>query len=179
MQSLIYMQEGTAEHLPASLEKSASRSQFLMPFFVIVALIVALLTGLYLLGATTKKDTPLLSAKPTATTVPTLTFVPTASQTIPTPLARKDFSIIVLNGSGIAGSAGGISSQLQSLGYTITRTGNAARFNYQGITILLQEKESPYLAQLQTDIEEAAAGKTITVETDETITTDAEVIVGR
>lgn len=181
MQTRLYMKEGSAFDLPASPEKSSPRSQFVMPFLVIVALIVVLIAGLYMLGSNRKanpKKSPIgaKTAVVTPTILPTVTASPSAT---PEPVKREDLTIAVLNGSGTAGAASGISSRLKALGYTVQRVGNADGFTYQEITVKIKPDKKQFIQQLKTDIVQSAPNSTVTVEDLGTGNVDAEVIVGK
>lgn len=181
MQQRLYMKEGSAFDLPSSPEKSSSLSQFIMPFFVILALIIVLLVGLYMLGANRKakiEKSP-VGTKTTALSpsmAPSITASPSAT---PEPLKRSDLTIAVLNGSGTAGAAAGISSHLKGLGYNVQRVGNADVFTYQDITVKISSSKKQFTQQLKTDIVGSAPNTTVTVEDAATGTVDAEVIVGK
>ena len=170
---------------------------FAFAFFVIIILI-----GLYVLGASKKSSSPIV---PTVTVTPTIipvvtkgpdiTDTPTGKQTptpspksgkispTPTPtkqsatLDRSKLKVAVLNGSGIAGAAKNISSYLSGLGYDVTTVGNAKTFDYTNLTIVITKAKSPYLTLLKKDLAQKSASISATV--DDTINTDAEVIIGK
>jgi len=162
---------------------------FAISFVLIIALI-----GLYVLGASSKKEVPIIS--PTPTFIPTLVPVATegpsptsevsptkGAKSTPSPTPKSSSStktsleITVLNGSGVAGAAKNISTFLEGLGYTIKSTGNADNYDYQGITITVSKEKSSSLTQLKKDL----SGKSATVSgsVDNSLTVDAQVIVGK
>lgn len=158
-------------------------------FFVIIIII-----GLYVLGASSKKSSspivPTVLATPTVIPVvtrDTTPVSPTGSKTSPTPpktsptksagLDRSELEVAVLNGSGVAGAAKNISTYLTELGYDVTTTGNADAFDYKNLTILITKEKSSYLTMLKKDLSTKSAS--ISSRVDDTIDTDAEVIIGK
>jgi hypothetical protein len=96
-----------------------------------------------------------------------------------TKVDRKDLKIAVLNGSGTPGAAKGTSTHLEELGYVITKVDNADGFEYKGLTIKIKKNKSDaYLPLLRKDLAEDSKAE-ITTKVDDTIETDAEVIVGK
>jgi hypothetical protein len=163
---------------------------FAISFVVIIALI-----GLYVLGASSKKEVPIISPTPTSipTLVPVATSEPTPEEVTPTKAnkpsstptlttkssstEKNDIEITVLNGSGVTGAAKTIADYLSSLGYGIKSTGNADAYDYQGITILVSKEKGSYLTQLKKDLAEKSA--TVSGKIDDSLTVDAQVIVGK
>ena len=172
-------EESAFSELTSDPQKGTARFQFFMPFLVIAALIIVLLAGLYVLGATTKKSAEKKSPVPTkavATQTPAPTLTPAAT---PKLLARKDLQGAVLNGSGTAGAAGKVSSHFRSLGDTGSKVGNADQFTYQDITITIDPEQKAYSEQLKTDVQEGAPNSTVTIEEGVPVGVDAQVVVGR
>jgi hypothetical protein len=164
---------------------------FALVFIVIIAII-----GLYVLGASSKKAAPVIA--PTPTSVPTLIPVVTEEEVSPTVAVsptkepkttltptpskkvsseRSGLEITVLNGSGVAGAAKSISSYLSDLGYTVKTTANAKSFDYQGLTVNVSKAKSSYLAQLKKDLTGKSAS--MSAQVDDSLTVDAEVIIGK
>lgn len=164
---------------PSYGEKNARKSHFVAIFFIILFVVILILVGLYFLGASKKGTFNPLTVKPTE--APSASTeegeqTPTATPT-PVQLERSDLSLTVLNGSGVAGAAGDVSEILEDLGYTVESTGNASKFDYTGITILISEEKKDYSDLLKKDLADEA--KTIKVEVDDNLKADAEVIVGK
>ncbi len=170
-----YMNEGFSD-FPSYVERSSPKPKLLLTFIIVLLLIVAALAGLYFLGSNSKKE--LVQSIPLVPT-PTAGAVsnPTTAPTQPT-LERSALTVAILNGSGTAGAARGVSSTLNGLGYTIGTIGNAKRFDYQGITIHVNKKNSAYLSLLEKDLKDANPKASISASID-TITGNAEVIVGK
>ncbi|MBI4080563.1 MAG: LytR C-terminal domain-containing protein [Candidatus Levybacteria bacterium] len=109
-------------------------------------------------------DTPVptQSASPTPvkpTSQPTKALSPTSAKPTSDPvdkttgLDRSTLSVEVLNGSGVVGVAGKMSSFLKDLGYTISSTGNADNYDYQGVTVTVKSVKSKFLPLLQKDLQ--------------------------
>ena len=201
MQNRLYMkQDSPFQDFPAYVEKSSPKSKFVIIFVVVLFLLVGTLAGLYFLGITSKKSSSTMMPVPTQAIVPTA--VPEASPSAsvnakpsgsakptgkitpsPTVVSKKTvdrslLTIAVLNGSGTAGAAKQISAALNGLGYTIKTVGNADSFTYTNITIKIKKSKSSFLDQLKTDIS-SKVSTPVTTQTDDTIATDAHVIVGK
>lgn len=170
-----YMKDSFSE-FPSYVERSSPKPKLLLIFVIVLILIIASLAGLYFLGA--NKNKQVIQSIPTAPTPTPVVQIPTVAPTMPQ-LDRGDLTVAIKNGSGTAGAAKGISSYLNGLGYKIGTIGNADKFTYTGITIHVKKSKSDYLKQLQQDILENDKNATISAGTDDTITTDAEVIVGK
>src|SRR5687768_484793 len=130
-------EDGSFPEFPAYIEKSSRKPRLLFILIVFTVIIIAILSGLYFLGASgnnqpvsptavptsTQTPTPTSSATPSASlspsvsgrVTPRLSPKPTAASS--TKLDRSELTIAVLNGSGQAGAARSISSHLQTLGY--------------------------------------------------------------
>ena len=170
-----YMKDSFSE-FPSYVERSSSKPKLLLIFVIVLILIIAALAGLYFLGAS--KNNQIVQSIPAVPTPTSGQQLPTTAPTQPI-LERSDLKIAIKNGSGTAGAARGISSYLNGLGYSIGTIGNADKFTYTGITILVKKSKSSYLEQLKKDILENDKNATISASIDDTITTDAEVIVGK
>lgn len=170
-----YMKDSFSE-FPSYVERSSPKPKLLLIFVIVLLLIIAALAGLYFLGA--GKNNQLVQSIPSEPTPTSGSQPPTVVPTQPV-LERSDLTVAIKNGSGTVGAARGISSYLNGLGYSIGTIGNADKFTYTGITINIKKSKSNYLAQLQKDILENDKNATISASVDDTITTDAEVIVGK
>ena len=187
---------------PSYIEKSPPKSRKLTIFLSLGIFVILVLTGLYFLGVNTKKEQVSSSASPVASTMPTTPPLPTSAPTVqesavtpspkvtikksPTPTTtsnsatnRADLKIAVLNGSGVAGAAKGVSSYLNGLGYTIKSIGNADDYTYKNITVRVNKSKSAYLLLLKKDLEANSSMSTVSASVVETTTADAEVIVGK
>ncbi|OGY28427.1 MAG: hypothetical protein A2Z42_00570 [Candidatus Woykebacteria bacterium RBG_19FT_COMBO_43_10] len=67
---------------------------------------------------------------------------------------KKDFSVRILNGSGLAGAAGKMRDFLSSKGYTVESVGNAENFNYQTTTVQIKTSKKDISSLLTKDLEE-------------------------
>ncbi len=188
------MNDTPFQDFPAYVKQSSNRPKFLMLFVVILIVLALVVGGLYFVGGNTKKEAKKVAPVPTralvipspvATQSAPLTVSPAKTKTTPTPLKkggleRSDLKMAILNGSGVAGAAKQISSHLNSLGYIIAKIENADDFSYTGFTIKVKKSKSDYLALLKKDVAtSASAGASVKASVDDTIATDAEVIVGK
>jgi hypothetical protein len=168
-----YQKESTTTPFaePTHYVKKTSRvSKLLIGFLIVFVLVVGSLVGLYFLGKQTKETMPITTISPT----PTIT-TPTASPTAV--LKQEDLSIVILNGSGLPGVAQQMAAHLRSKKYIVESTGNAKRFDYTGVTIMISEEKKDYLSLLQKDLEEKY--KDITTSISAELKTGAEVIIGK
>lgn len=158
-------------------EKNTRRSHFITIFFAILLVVVVLLVGLYFLGVYKKSQLQQGgTAANTKQIIPSPSAVPTATPT-PVALKKSELSVIVLNGSGVAGAAGEISTLLKDLGYTVKSVGNASKFDYTGITIFIKQGKKEYLEQLKKDLVKEDSG--IETAIDDKIKADVEIVVGK
>lgn len=78
---------------------------------------------------------------------------PTPTQTPKPALNKADWSLEVLNGSGVSGLAKKIADKLKEMGYQVVKTGNADKDNYDKTQILvkkdLQDKVDLVIADLK------------------------------
>jgi hypothetical protein len=184
MQNRYYMKDEIPfSDFPVYTEKSRNGSKLFVIFLIIILLIGGVVGGLYFLGKSQKSESN-TAVIPTSTPAPT--EIPSPSATVsasltPTPssasanLDRSKLSVSVLNGSGVRGAANTTAATLRNLGYVVGATGNAERFNYTGVTILIKKAKSNYGDLIKKDLEVDEADVIV----DETIATDAVVIVGR
>jgi hypothetical protein len=124
-----------------------------------------------------------VSPTPIDNTLPTFTPTPVVTQTAtPTSMPEEETNtnspIRVLNGSGLAGAAGKIASEVEVLGYTNVRTGNADSYTYQDITIRTTADNNAAAEKLKQALEKTHS---VTLMTDEDLPSgvDIEVIVGK
>ena len=137
-----------------------------------VTLVVVLLTGIiafYLTSQLKQEPEVLVSEKVVTTPAPEPTSVP---------FNRQDWTFEVLNGSGIVGSAKVASDKLQSLGYTVIKTGNADKNNYSKSQILVSKDFQSKSALLLEDLKGTFDLATSSAELTES-TASARLIIGK
>lgn len=185
---------------PSYIDNSPRKSRKWMILSAIGLFILLSLAGLYLLGANTNKGKSMGNTSPVAKNFPSPTQFPTSlpttepsvSASSPTPTGKKtptptpgsatdrsELKIAVLNGSGTAGAAKGVSSYLNGLGYAIKTIGNADNYTYKNITIRISKSKSAFLPLLKKDLESNPKTSTVSASIVETASADAEVIVGK
>lgn len=193
------MSENEAGHqaFPAFDTKPNKRSRLFVLAAVIFILILFILGGLFVLGSFQKNN---ITALPTPTIAASATPLPTSSvsavltvsltgilsptggiSTIDsaTNLDRSKLSVVILNGSGIAGAAAQVSTFLKDLGYNVVSVGNADVFTYKNLTIQVKKAKSGYAGLLKKDLQSNADFASVSASVSDTIENDAEVIVGK
>lgn len=112
------------------------------------------------------------------TPTPDLMMVEEPEPTEEPEYARADFTIKVLNGSGVAGLAGDLESSLNEAEFNVTETGNADNYDYT--TTIIQSKADVPEAFIDELVDELS-GTYDDVETeslDEEEDTDVVIIIG-
>lgn len=183
------MEDSSIQEFPTYVRRSSHNFNPFILFGSIFVIVLIGFAGYFFLGAKNKSvsASPLPDIVKQAMQQPTQAVVSEASSLAPSSpknekkelLDRSKITIAVLNGSGIAGAAKGTSSHLESLGYVIPSVANADEFTYDGLTVKVKKSKSDYLSLLKKDLTENASKVTITTKIDDTIETDAEVIVGK
>lgn len=129
------------------LQKKPSKKK---PLFVFIILIIIVL----ILGFVFRdKIKGLFGGTPQPTPSPIAVQTPLPSPS-PIPLIRSEWSIEVLNGSGISGLAKDIAVKLQALGYAVVKTGNANTSNYSQTEIWVKEELSDKVELVIADIKD-------------------------
>lgn len=130
---------------------------------------------------------------PTPTASPSGSLTPTRSAVVTTPtkaagsaidkatgLDRSQLTVLVQNGSGIAGAGSKAATTLRNLGYNVTGTGNAESFDYETTVIQVKSSKAKYLDLLKKDLADvytisASSSATLAITHD----SDAVVIIGK
>jgi hypothetical protein len=124
----------------------------------------------------TQNQPVIATTTPTATDSATLEATPSAT---PQPeLKRSDIYIEIQNGSGLAGVAGELSSQLEELGYADIDSSNADAFDYEGITVKINPKIKSFWPTLESDLKEISSTNIETDELEEANPYDFVIIIG-
>lgn len=110
---------------------------------------------------------------------PTIVLEPAPSASASASLDKKTLKIKVLNGSGVAGSAGKLASYLKEKGYGEIETGNAETQDYLATEIEIKASKEAYLSLLTKDLEEKYASASAKVSLEETEKSDTIIIVGK
>lgn len=181
---------------PTTPQPSGGRKKLIIPILIVIILLAIIGAGAKFLGSkgeTIPTPTPFPTAAPTETPTPTVETTPTVkpkTTVAPTkkPASTKEASssaaskgliVRVLNGSGIAGRAQGLSDYLKGIGYEIGGTGNADSDTYDKSTITIKASKESLLAILKSDVAtKYSVGTTsATLATSESY--DAVVIIGK
>lgn len=116
----------------------------------------------------------LLGAKPTPTSVPTPTAAPTAVT-----VNLGQYSIAVLNGSGVTGQAGKVKDSLTSAGFKVNSTGNADNNNFTKTEIATKKSVSQdYVSKLEDTLNKSFVVDTTVASLPDSSTTDVTVSLG-
>jgi len=105
---------------------------------------------------------------------------PTQAPT-PTPPAKSDIKIEVLNGSGVAGAAGKVKTYLEEKGYTVTNTGNADKSSYTTTQLIVApgftDTAELLISDLSAEYDTASISGELEAEDAETLS--ARIILGK
>jgi hypothetical protein len=187
------MNDFTFQDFPATVKKSSS-SKKLIPIVVVLFLIGAILIGggAYLNSQSIDEDvsptpTPVRTViEITNTPTPTENLSPTASETTtpsPSPKASvtkaASLTVDVLNGSGESGVAKKAADILTAAGYTIGKTRNADKFDYQGVTIQIKSGKRSELTRLKETLAKSYTIESTSADLSGSQTADAVVIIGK
>lgn len=122
---------------------------------IILAVIVLLTVGFFAFSAREAQK------EEKAAQVATERATPSPTQAPKKTLDKSEWSMEVLNGSGVSGAAKKIADQLKDLGYPIVKTGNADNSSYETSQILvkkeLQDKIDLVLADIKDIVKIASA----------------------
>ncbi len=115
------------------------------PLFILIFLIIVLLGLVTFVYFWSKNRVP----KPvTPAATPTPSAAPTEAS-----IDLSKYDIEVLNGSGVAGAAADVKTQLSDAGYTVTSTGNASSSSHETTEISSKSSvDSDYLKKLTTEL---------------------------
>lgn len=178
-------EQSAFQEQPMPVKTTSNKKRLLLIFFIILLLLIIGLIALYIIGGTSKKTTTIINTVPTLPP-PTATPAPLASASAAkaaspsaSPLDRTAIRVSVQNGSGTPGAAQKYATALKDAGYTKVTSGNAASFDHTDVTILVTKKFSDYLPLLKKDLTATAGSAKILTSVDDTISGDAEVIVGK
>lgn len=100
------------------------------------------------------------------------------TETVTSTFNRGEWSLEILNGSGVKGSATTTSSKLENLGYKIIKTGNADKSNYLKSKLYVSSAFSNQFQELLNDLKEQLSISTISGELTGS-TASARIIVGK
>ncbi len=193
--------EGGYEAFPTYTTRSRNGNRFFLVFIIIFVLAAIILGGLYFLGSSenSSKENSIV-VRPTSKIEATATPLPTSSASavltvsvtgVLTPAAkissvdgttkldRSKLAVAVLNGSGVAGAALGVSNYLEGLGYNIVKVDNANAFTYTNLTVQVKKSKSGYAGLLKKDLEANPELASVSASISDDISNEAEVIVGK
>ena len=159
-------------------EKEKSKKTFILILIMVGILLVtgfiALATNLFNFRSQIK-NLVVGEASPTPAPTSTSTFSPTP---IPNPLIRSDWSLEVLNGSGVSGLAKKVAEQLSDLGYPVVKTGNADKQTYKTTEILVKGDLKDRVDSVVADLRDVIKIASVAGELEEG-TASARIIIGK
>lgn len=162
---------------PPIFEQRSKNSKLGNKIFVVVAVLLLLFAGGYFIvkqlrvSTKTPGDTGSVNViNPTSLPEPTPTNKPVFD--------KSDWSLEILNGSGVTGAAKKIAERLQTFGYPVVKTGNADKDNYSQTQIFikksLQDRAELIIADLKDIIKIASVAGEL-----QDSTASARIIIGK
>ena len=160
--------------IPSSGVSVNNKKSVIWIVLIVIGVLVLIGGGIFVYQrAMSKKETDPVPA----TEVAEPTEAPEAT---PTPeLARADLKIQVLNGSGVAGTAGEAQEFLEGLGYEDVATSNADNYDYEETEISIKEDKETYLEMLTDDLSEEYTLAAETTVLDEGSDYDVVITIGQ
>lgn len=131
--------------------------------------------GLVLFTSRNTQTTPVAVTTPTPTAGAQI--VPTATPT-PVVVDKKEITIQVLNGGGVAGAGSRMKSFLEELGYTVVEAKNADAYTYETTDIIIKSSKAEALDTIKKDIAESYEVGETEITLPESTAYDVRVIVG-
>lgn len=108
---------------------------------IVTALIVGFIAGGVYVYVSGVSNNTIAESTPTPTLAPT-EMTPT-SKPSPTPtVVPSSYKVSVLNGSGVIGAAGKVKASLETSGFKVTGTGNAANYSFKNTVVQVKSSVS-------------------------------------
>ena len=127
----------TRLELPQTSENSFPKWILLIPAILLI------ITGFVIFSPKSNNQSQI---NPSISVTPTITQAPT-----PTPIDVSGFKIKVLNGTGTAGQANEIVKLLETKKFTVTKTGNAANYNFTQTQVEIKKTVSQDIVSILTE----------------------------
>lgn len=162
-----------ASHVPVEITTVKNGSGKKLFIWAAIVVGVSILVGGVLIVATGGALPFTARPTPTPTPAPTPTPIPVAS------LDRKDLSIRVLNGGGVAGAAGKMKAFLEEKGYTVSGVGNTDEYTFDTTQIVVKKGKEGYLTLLKEDLKGGYSVSSTAATLDESSSFDAIITVGK
>ncbi|MGD8744352.1 MAG: LytR C-terminal domain-containing protein [Candidatus Woesebacteria bacterium] len=153
-------------------EPKGGRGKFFLIFFIVVILLGAIGGGIYYYQ-TNLKQTSEIEPQPSEdrVVVPTESMETEEEATESAEMESADYSVQVLNGSGVPGEAGNVAEILEETGFEGIDTGNADSYDY--VETQVQMKEGVPDSVYET-IKESLEDNYIIEQSDETLSEDSD-----
>lgn len=144
---------------------------------IVIIILILILCGGYFIGKKLRvasRVRNVIQPTPSATSTPS----PTPSPVSQPVLNRSDWSLEILNGSGVTGAARKVADKIQALGYPVTKTGNADKDNYSVTQILVKSDLQSQVELVVADLRDIIKIASVAGELKEG-TASARIIIGK
>lgn len=158
-----------------SMHRNGSKKSLMV--WAVVTIVVALLTGGILYGASRKGGAmKSFFARPTPTATPAPTSTPTPT---PATVDKATFTVQVLNGGGMPGAASKMKTFLEGKGYKVSGTGNTPDYTFDTTEIHGKPTMTDAIANLKADLKDSYSLGTVAADLTASASADVNVIVGK
>jgi len=157
---------------PPMYEQKSQEEKSGKKFLIIIVVLMLLLAGGYFAVRSITQPAPV------TTPTPLPTPAPTSTSTSLSVLNRSDWSLEILNGSGVTGAAKKISDKVRTLGYPVVKTGNADKDSYSLSQILVKKELESQIELVIADLKDTIKISSVAGELKEG-TASARVIIGK
>lgn len=168
-----FMSDFSLQNSSITIRKTSNKGRILVISILLILLVIFAISLVRYLGSQKKSSPPVTSQSETPSPTPTVEPSPTSS------VSKKDLTITVQNGSGELGVAKSGSDFLKGLGYDVSSSGNADKFDYKGVTIQIKADKKSFLATLKKDLSSKYTVSSESADLDSSFSTDALVIIGK
>lgn len=157
------------EDLQSMYEQKSQEKKSGKKLLIIIVVLAALLFGGYFAVRSITQPSPVTTIS---------TPAPTPAPTSQPVLNRSDWSLEILNGSGVTGAARKIADQVQILGYLVVKTGNADKDSYPLSQILVKKELESQVELVVADLKDIIKIASVAGELKEG-TASARIIIGK
>lgn len=158
----------TEEPEPPPMERSHKKKFWIAS---LIAILILAGIGFFL---TQRKEASPVGETPQPTTSPTLSPSPTPETTF----NRAEWSLEVLNGTGVTGAAKKLADKLAQLGYKIVKVGNADRSDYDKSQLFVLKERTDLKDLLLNDLNKEISIASVSGELKDS-TASARIIIGQ
>lgn len=159
------------DHKLSLPDKEPGSSKKTLILILILLLIVGGIGGFFFYNFRASFKAPSFAPTPTPSATPAPTQAPKV-------LDRSQWSLEVLNGSGIAGEAKRLADKLIELGYPVVKTGNADKSTYETTQFLVKEEMQADVDLMVADIKDIIKIASMSGQLEDS-TASARIIIGK